>query len=397
MKAGLVLVSLLAASLAAQQPSVPNVPPGATPGPKSPLPQKPPEKCMVEGRVVSAASGEPLKKAFVTLVRTASSAGHPRPPSTTTDENGHFLLNDVVPGNYSLAADRNGYVRLEYASGGVNLSYFGTGTILSLVPGQHVKDVLFRLVPAAVITGRVVDEDNEPLLGATVQALRYGYVRGQRQLVPEGEEQTNDLGEYRIHSMAPGRYYVSAVYGRGNFASVTTAASSTETEGYEAVFYPGTYDLTQAAPLEVRAGDDLHRIDFTMLPMRAVRVRGRVVSTLVGVSALNAQVMLVPKISMVRAFAPSHRTSPTDKNGSFEFRGVTPGTYAVIATLLENNKRLSAQQVVELGSGDVDAINLVITPGNDLAGTVRVEGNAAVDGRELRVILEPTEIMAFGP
>src|SRR6266702_2625432 len=174
MKAGLVLVSLLAASLAAQQPSVPNVPPGATPGPKSPLPQKPPEKCMVEGRVV-------------------------------------------------------------------NLSYFGTGTILSLVPGQHVKDVLFRLVPAAVITGRVVDEDNEPLLGATVQALRYGYVRGQRQLVPAGEEQTNDLGEYRIHSMAPGRYYVSAVYGRGNFASVTTAASSTETEGYEAVFYPGTY------------------------------------------------------------------------------------------------------------------------------------------------------------
>jgi len=209
---------------------------------------------MVEGRVVSAASGEPLKKAFVTLVRTASSAGHPRPPSTTTDENGHFLLNDVVPGNYSLAADRNGYVRLEYASGGVNLSYFGTGTILSLVPGQHVKDVLFRLVPAAVITGRVVDEDNEPLLGATVQALRYGYVRGQRQLVPAGEEQTNDLGEYRIHSMAPGRYYVSAVYGRGNFASVTTAASSTETVRLRGGFLPWNLRSHASGPFGGKSG-----------------------------------------------------------------------------------------------------------------------------------------------
>ena len=44
------------------------------------------------------------------------------------------------------------------------------GSILSLAPGQTLQDIVFRLIPAAVITGRVYDEEGEPIAGATIQA-----------------------------------------------------------------------------------------------------------------------------------------------------------------------------------------------------------------------------------
>jgi hypothetical protein len=37
------------------------------------------------------------------------------------------------------------------------------GAVLSLRPGQELKDLLFRLVPSGVVAGRILDEDGEPV------------------------------------------------------------------------------------------------------------------------------------------------------------------------------------------------------------------------------------------
>ena len=59
-------------------------------------------------------------------------------------------------------------------------------TTLTVLPGQQLKDIVFRLLPGAAISGRIVDEDSEPVSGVSIQALRWGYVNGKRQLMPAG-------------------------------------------------------------------------------------------------------------------------------------------------------------------------------------------------------------------
>src|SRR5258708_11288412 len=102
------LFFLLAASLAAQQ---------------SPI--APVEKATIEGLVVSAGTGEPLRRAVVTLRQVVG-----REPSyaTSSDSSGHFMLRDIEPGRYRLWVQRNGYIRQEYGQRAANRP----GTILTL-------------------------------------------------------------------------------------------------------------------------------------------------------------------------------------------------------------------------------------------------------------------------
>ena len=81
------------------------------------------------------------------------------------------------------------------------------GKAITVAEEQEVKDVAVKLVPLAVVSGRVLDEDGDPMARAQVQALRYVYYgqRGARQLNPAGFATTNDLGEYQLLDLEPGQ------------------------------------------------------------------------------------------------------------------------------------------------------------------------------------------------
>ncbi len=83
----------------------------ATPPPTTPPPEKPVEQCVIAGVVVKAASGEPLKKALLSLRK--SEAQEPA-KDAITDANGRFEIKDIEPGRYHLEASRNGYASQEY-------------------------------------------------------------------------------------------------------------------------------------------------------------------------------------------------------------------------------------------------------------------------------------------
>src|SRR6266849_6318615 len=127
-----------------------------------------PEKCKVEGLVVKAATGEPLSKARVVL---GKAEGREQPYVTVTEAGGRFTLKDIEPGRYRLWVERDGYVRQEYGQ----RSSSRPGSILSLERGQQLRDITLRMLPSAVIAGRVSDEDGEPLPHVSVQALRQTY------------------------------------------------------------------------------------------------------------------------------------------------------------------------------------------------------------------------------
>src|SRR5437773_1013524 len=100
---------LLAAAAVVTLGQVSTAPPAAAPNP-----DKPKEKSKVEGRVISLATGEPVRKATLRMrgvVTTAitNSADVPNYTSTTDNE-GKFLFEDIEPGRYMLSAERAGFV-----------------------------------------------------------------------------------------------------------------------------------------------------------------------------------------------------------------------------------------------------------------------------------------------
>src|SRR5262249_26547316 len=140
--------------------------------------------------------------------------------------------------------------------------------------------IVVKLTPQAVIIGRVVDEDREPVAYVQIQTMRYRYNQGRKQLMPFGGASTNDLGEYRIFGVAPGRYYLSATFRSSMMMEPTVDRSATQQpdEDYVPTYYPGTTDASTAAAVEASPGAQIRGVDFTLSKTRAIRIRGHVIN-----------------------------------------------------------------------------------------------------------------------
>src|SRR5207247_7111508 len=171
------------------------------------------EMCTLEGRVVSV-TGEVLKRVDLVLSR-IDSTQHAQ-YSGRSDGDGRFAPVNLGPGKHRLRGGRRGYVHMSYGAKRPGRP----GTTLALDPGQHLSGIVFRLFPQSVIAGRVLDQDGDPLAYAAVQLQNYQYERGQRQLTEATQGITNDLGEFRLFGLPPGRYYLSVSWnqmmGRSN-------------------------------------------------------------------------------------------------------------------------------------------------------------------------------------
>jgi hypothetical protein len=141
---------------------------------------------------------------------------------------------------------------------------------------------VFRLLPQGVISGHILDEEGEPVQYAQIRVMRYRFVRGQRQMFSPGYGSTDDLGEYRVFGLAPGKYYLSATYRLRNTMMEVQDRNprGAVDEGYAPTYFPGTNDAAGASVIDVSPGAVLTGVDVTLHKTRTVRVRGRVVNPL---------------------------------------------------------------------------------------------------------------------
>src|SRR5271155_5037067 len=139
----------------------------------------------VQGRVAKDPGGEPVKKALIELIAENQNEGGDY--TAVTGGDGGFRVEGVVPGRYHLFVERTGYLEVEKHHAR------SEGRVLTLTAGQDVTDLLVRLQAAAVVEGRVTDEDGDPLPDAQVAVLRQTFVAGRSHWEQVGAERTNDL------------------------------------------------------------------------------------------------------------------------------------------------------------------------------------------------------------
>src|SRR5580698_3464444 len=95
---------------------------------------------------------------------------------------------------------------------------------------------------------------------------------------------TDDLGRYRLHSLTPGQYIVSAGVGQ---------VSLEDLPGYALSYYPGTRNPGDAQFVSVGLSQDVPTIDFSLSRVRTARVAGQALNP-AGEPAPPGSLILMP-------------------------------------------------------------------------------------------------------
>jgi uncharacterized surface anchored protein len=285
----------------------------------------PPETCSLSGTVVNSVTGAPLNK--VDLRAESMDGKYSVAASTTTDANGNFTMVNLPAGQYWLKGIRNGYLDTYYGA----RRAASKGTTITLASGQEMKSLVIKLLPFGVIAGTVRDADGEPLSGATINLLRQRYDGpGHRKLEPYVQNvTTDDLGQYRIADLEPGKYYVEADPRDDLSLNDDHSVKSVEPRTVlTPALYPGVTDLAAARIVEVGQGARLTRIDISMVRGHVFNVRGHVMGGAGEQMYLNLYKLFYPG-NGVGKVGLSLGAWSKGKTGDFEFRGVPQGSYTL--------------------------------------------------------------------
>jgi sarcosine oxidase gamma subunit len=366
---------------------------------------------VISGRVLTADTGRPLKRARVMVT------GGGRPFSATTNEEGRYTISGLPAGTYSVTGSKTGFVDGMFGQRRAPRA----GTPIELSDNQRLANVDLRLMRGAVIAGRIADEDGEPLARAMVTVLRQQYIRGEKQMTPAGVDQSDDRGQFRVFGLPPGEYFVSAsVGGLERLAQQLMPMGgqpldAAESTGYAPTYYPGVIAPGEAAPLKVAAAQELATVDFQVQIVGLTTVRG-IVS-----GGAPASVMLLPEGTAAggrgggrggrgglgplgAAIGGALRggaalRAGTQPDGTFTIPNVTPGKYTVIARAGNGQAAATAVQPL-LVSGEEVMVSLAPAAGVTVSGTVTLEssgGTAAKAPGGFRITAAPLGPVAALP
>lgn len=404
-------------------------------GVQAPPPQ-PSRTGLIVGQIVDASTGRPIGGARVSLGGPSSppqsSSAPPAPsarPLILTGTDGRFLFRDLPAGNFSISAVKPGHSDGAYGRRRPD----GPNQQLRLGDGERIGDVILRLWKFGAITGTVIDEAGEPLVGVQIRAMRRVFVAGRRRFVGNLTATTDDRGVYRFGNLVAGDYMVAAavahaalpaelmeavrkggapgaltggpggsavqvggsVYILDRGAPVPPPVSGDRLFVYPTTFYPSTTMAAQAATISVGSGMERSAIDLQLRPSATVRVSGTVIGPDGPASRLTMR--LVPHFIDEVAIEQDVPTALVDDSGGFTFPAVVAGQYSLRANRLmvvgtqlrmvgdqlqvEDQRKLKsiaqtawAAVPLVVGRIDVEGVGVVLQSGLRVSGRLEFDG-----------------------
>lgn len=300
------------------------------------------------GQAVNAATGEPLPRVLITIDGNHSEITPNSPDqrpnfqrihrSALTDAGGNFRFSALPSANYFTNAQKPGF-RLVPPDGQRGIS-------LNLQSSE--ENLRLQLAPLGVITGKILDQYDAPMMGVEVSLLDQTIEDGLRHARQIYKATTDDRGLYRIADLQPGKYYVK-VLGQVGAVLVSTGARSDIGDSFRPGYQNGP-TIDTATPIEIGAATQAVA-DFHLTLEPAWRIRG-----------------------ILRGFVPGNNitwslvyageefpVSPDIFNfetGAFEIRDVVNGSYLITAT--QGNRR--GEVSVTVKDGDAGPVALTLDP-----------------------------------
>ena len=340
---------------------------------------------LILGQVVDAATNRGVGESVVTLAAAPTPGSPPMPPGARdaasrkilTDGSGRFAFTGLPAGRYTLTSTRPGYT----AGQSGKLVPRGPGAPIELADGERLTDVRVLIWKHAVITGHVVDEAGEPVVGASVRIFRRSSVAGRPGISEVATATTDDRGIYRAASLEPASYLVAVPsistsipvpmmdeYARASgavrvemqqalFRAAPTLAGPVggshlriddqllQVEGrmvappapggdgrvsvYPSVFYPNAGHAGGAETITLASGETRAGVNLQLRLSAAYRIDGRLEGPEgpVGIAALHL-LPAAPALSGSAASTPIG-TTVADASGAFHFLGIPPGQYVL--------------------------------------------------------------------
>ena len=336
-------------------------------------PPRPPEgRGAIAGRVVDAQTGHPIARARVRL--NGIGPGIPRPP-VTTDESGAFAFSHLPAGAFMLFVEKPAYAAARYPEAGLTLRNANRPFLLA--DGETLDRLVVPLQRPSAMTGRVLDEHGDPLEYAQVQAFRLP-ASGRGKPQARQMTSTNDLGEFRLARLEPGRYVVFAWSRQdlgGGFMGRPAGTGAHEPRPVP-TFYPGVLAMNQAQPIAVGRGTTIANVDIVLIDGMTAEVSG----TLIGSSGepeRRGSISVRPIMKDVVQGGYMSGGTSLQPDGTFQL-SLPPGEY-----------ELEGRNMPTFGAAgrDEEVGSVRLTVASDMSGiviqlgrTARISGRVVFDG-----------------
>lgn len=322
----------------------------------------------ITGIVVDVTSGRPIGGATVRLDDRRTGMRSATRQQVTTPK-GRFAFVDLPPvETYFLTVSKGGYLDGGYGRPDPR----GASAPITLTEGQWLGEVRMTLAKPGSISGAVLDERGEPVVGANVRVLPQIMLAGRPQWVAGPIAWTDDRGVYRIAGLGPGKYVVSVPSvqatlpigstlkpataragtsmadlqaasdaGRaekllvdvgggqqlvvGRFAVPPAPAADGQRRAYPITFFPGTSTPADASVIELRAGEDRVGVDLALQPVRTARISGALQGP---AEAIGNQLLRLMPVGLEELGQGSEAaTTVSAPDGRFSFFDVPNGSY----------------------------------------------------------------------
>jgi hypothetical protein len=317
------------------------------------------------GRVVAAATLQPIRMAHVVLIGTATGTRR----LTATDDDGRYQFSNLPADQYRVGVSRPPFLAHLVGTRGPGI----TGPPIDVAAGAVVTAPEVQLIRGGAIEGTVYSADGRPQAGVNVAAVGVRLVAGVRVLraISHGLAITDLQGRFRLHGLTPGAYLVAAtprrispegirlnddVVDRAMRGEITVPTMeevmTLVPQAPGPMFAPGTVHTSHATLVTVDDGTEIAGVQVQLPNPRGHRVAGRIVDSRGQPTEASVD---ITGLGWPRPLAFSVRGQ--GKNGTFNFGNLPAGRYR-----LEARSTSSAELAfVDLVVDGIDHANMIVT------------------------------------
>lgn len=285
--------------------------------------------------------------------------------NTVTNSEGQFTFSGLAAGSYQVVPLAPVYALPDESGFGLR------GKTVALGDGESVTNIDFTLVRGGVITGRITDARDRPVIAERVNIV---------QLQPDGQKrpvvladfalsQTDDRGEYRIYGLSPGRYLISV----GQDPNRPALRGTLVRPSFPLTYHPGVGEESQATVVELSEGQEAAKVDIVLgKASKDFQVFGRIIDAQTGKGVANMGLRCGPinkdnRVISMAGFANS------DAKGEFVINNLKPGRYLLDASSFLERELVAQPITFEITDSNVRGLELRVRRGATISGVVSVE------------------------